>query len=309
MERHETFSFGAEFGESFHLEVRLDSQGQPHLKLLQGRHEVKEVARRTLELLRYLLQRPKRDLLESDIFDAVWPEEADENNVEKHISFARAALSDDPKNPRFIATLPRRGYRFLVDVQSKGDIGRVQVFAEWSRARFYELLGTVERGSEQDRDDLRIVTTGFNQGISELDLTGLLRRNVRVSILMMNPQNDALVDARYSLREDKPKPRALRELKEQIAEIDQLSGKFRQSGSAEPKGSLELRLSDIMPCGFMVHSKEWALLGIFLANDTYASGPMLEIRSDSELWKKLHSDWNARWKAAHASTRKKERPR
>jgi hypothetical protein len=62
-----------------------------------------------------------------------------------------------------------------------------------------------------------------------------------------------------------------------------------------------------MPCGFIAHSNSWALLGIFLAHDSYVAGPMLQIRSDTELWQKLRADWDTRWKAAHMGARKKER--
>jgi Transcriptional regulatory protein, C terminal len=307
MERHATFTFGEKFGEPFRLEARLDPRGRLHLTLFRGFDEVRNLLNPTLELLRYMAERHNKELLEADILKALWPS-ASPDIIDTHVhSLRKALLEDDPKNPRFIETLPKRGYRFLPKVLREGDLGGIEVFGEWNRARFYELLGSVERGPEHDHDDLRIVTTGFNQGISELDLTGLLRRHVRVKILMMNPENDALISARYSLRKDKPKPRALRELREQIAEIESLSKKYPPATSGEPKGMLELRLSDIMPAGFMVHSREWALLGVFLAHDTYAAGPMLEIRSDIELWERLRADWDARWKVAHNPTRKKDR--
>lgn len=174
-------------------------------------------------------------------------------------------------------------------------------------AAIYELLGKVERGTHKEEEDLRIVTTGFNSGVSELDLEGLLRRNVRVRIVMMNPQNGALIDARYSLRKDRTKERAVRELNEQIMEIQKLASQFPPVVSPEPKGTLELKLSDTMPCGFLVHSKNWALLGMFLAHDSYVAGPMLQIRSDTELWKKLRLDWDARWATAKLPAPEKRR--
>ena len=36
----------------------------------------------------------------------------------------RAALGDDPKSPRFIATIPRRGYRFIATVTATPEPGR-----------------------------------------------------------------------------------------------------------------------------------------------------------------------------------------
>ena len=303
MERHATFTFGEKFGEPFRLEVRRDSQGDLHLALFHGLQKVK-LLDPALKLLRYMVERPDKVLLKPDILNALWPE-ATPSIVDTHVSALRnVLLNDEPAHPRFIETVTGHGYRFMLQVERDGELGGVEAFALWSRPRFYELLESARRGPEDEREDLRIVTTGFNQGVSELDLNGLLRRHVRVKILMMNPENEALIDSRYSLREDKPKPRALRELKEQIAEIERLAKIYPPAKPPQRKGSLELRLSDIMPAGFMVHGKEWALLGIFLANDTYAAGPMLEIRADTELWERLRADWDARWKAAHTAARK-----
>jgi hypothetical protein len=304
MEQRETFTFGAELGDHLRLEVRMDAQGRPHLTLFRGRAEV-SLLKPTLALLRYMVERPKQKLLEGDILAALWPDETNPNIVEKHISFLRKRALND--HPGFIQTIPKVGYKWLTDVQREGDLGDLEAFPKWNRPRFYELLGKVERGTHKEEEDLRIVTTGFNSGVSELDLEGLLRRNVRVKIVMMNPQNDALIDARYSLRKDRPKERAVRELNEQITEIQKLASQFPPVESPEPKGTLELKISDTMPCGFVVHSKNWALLGVFLAHDSYVAGPMLQIRSDTELWKKLRLDWDARWATAKLSAPEKRR--
>lgn len=122
---------------------------------------------------------------------------------------------------------------------------------------------------------------------------------------MMNPDNEVLTNARFSLRQDKTKVEGLRELRKQVDELKKLASQYPPSTrSGERRGTFEYALSDIQPCGFLVHAKKWALLGVFLAHDSYIVGPMLEIRSDIELWKKLAVDWEARWTAAHGSRKK-----
>jgi len=123
----------------------------------------------------------------------------------------------------------------------------------------------------------------------------------------MNPANEGLTDARYSIRQDKPKERGLRELKEQVSEIQKLALQYPPGAKGDKRGTLEFALSNVMPCGFVAHTRGWALLGVFLAHDSYTAGPMLEIRSDSEAWETLYLDWKARWKAAHEQRSKRMR--
>jgi len=65
-------------------------------------------------MLRYLLERSGRLVTQDELLEALWPETYVQPEVLKsHIRDIRSALGDDPKNARFIETLPRRGYRFI----------------------------------------------------------------------------------------------------------------------------------------------------------------------------------------------------
>jgi hypothetical protein len=57
---------------------------------------------------------------------------------------------------------------------------------------------------------------------------------------------------------------------------------------------LEWRLSDAMPSGFIVHSREWALAGLFIAQGSYLDGPMIEVPGGAQLWKTLGDEWKLR---------------
>ena len=71
---------------------------------------------KAFDVLHYLVQRPNRVVSKDELLDAVWPETAVTDAVVRvAIATLRKAL-DDTTPPRFIATVPRRGYRFLAPV-------------------------------------------------------------------------------------------------------------------------------------------------------------------------------------------------
>src|SRR3989442_1946319 len=68
-------------------------------------------------VLHYLLAHPDRLRSKDDLLDAVWPETAVSDAVVRvAIGALRKVLGDMAQTPRFIATVPRRGYRFLAPV-------------------------------------------------------------------------------------------------------------------------------------------------------------------------------------------------
>ena len=68
-----------------------------------------------LSLLYLLIANAGRVLTRDDIQDAVWGLDflADSNVVDQQVRSLRAKLRDDWRKPRFIATVPGQGYRFI----------------------------------------------------------------------------------------------------------------------------------------------------------------------------------------------------
>ena len=66
-------------------------------------------------LLYYLAANAGRLVTRDEILDAVWGVDfvADSNLVDRHIRNLRAKLQNDWRRPRFIATIPGKGYQFL----------------------------------------------------------------------------------------------------------------------------------------------------------------------------------------------------
>src|SRR5271168_14282 len=69
-------------------------------------------------VLSYLAERPSRLVTQRELIEAVWPDVVVQPEVLKtQILDVRRVLGDDAKNPRFIETLHRRGYRFIAPVR------------------------------------------------------------------------------------------------------------------------------------------------------------------------------------------------
>ena len=61
-----------------------------------------------------LTRKPDRLVTKNELLDAVWGHRfVTESVLKSAISEVRAALGDDPKQPRYIETVSRRGYRFI----------------------------------------------------------------------------------------------------------------------------------------------------------------------------------------------------
>ena len=64
-----------------------------------------------------LARKPDKLVTKNELLDAVWGHRFVTDSVLKSaISEVRAALGDDPKQPRYIETVSRRGYRFIAAV-------------------------------------------------------------------------------------------------------------------------------------------------------------------------------------------------
>lgn len=65
-------------------------------------------------MLRYLVEHAGRLVTQDELLEALWPDTFVQPEVLKsHVRDIRIVLGDDCKHPRFIETLPRRGYQFV----------------------------------------------------------------------------------------------------------------------------------------------------------------------------------------------------
>ena len=87
------------------------------------------------EVLAMLLERPGEPVLREELRQRLWSTDTFvdfDAGVNTAINRLREALNDSAENPRFIETLPRRGYRFIAPVQPESS---GQTVANGSRAK------------------------------------------------------------------------------------------------------------------------------------------------------------------------------
>lgn len=217
------------------------------------------------------------------------------------LSCASEARDGEPiSNPRIMRELEdvweRAAARFhfarLPSVEKKA----VRIKERWDDSRFTELLRHVEPTTDP-KGDLFIVTSFFiNESSLRAETKRCLDRGVRIKILVMNPNNASLMHARFGLRIDRFTPeRATQESRKQMEWLKALPGEMRNSKGG-CNGSLVVRMSDIMPSGFVVHCRKWSVIGVMPARESYEEGPMIEADPETDLWASIDADWNAKWR-------------
>ena len=91
---------------------------QAHELLRNGR--AVRVAPQALRLLEFLASHPGRLVTREEIRKEIWSDTTFvdfEQGINKSVRQIRDALNDDADKPRFVETLPRRGYRFIANIE------------------------------------------------------------------------------------------------------------------------------------------------------------------------------------------------
>jgi DNA-binding winged helix-turn-helix (wHTH) protein len=86
-------------------------------QLWQG-SQVLRLRPKSFAVLRYLAEHPHRLVTKEELLKAVWPETyVSAGLLHTYIRDLRGVLGDNRQTPRFIATVARRGYRFIAPVE------------------------------------------------------------------------------------------------------------------------------------------------------------------------------------------------
>ena len=74
---------------------------------------------KVFDTLQYLVENAGRLLEKDELMQTLWQDRfVEESNLTFNIKMLRRALHDDAQRPRFIETVPRRGYRFIAEVSN-----------------------------------------------------------------------------------------------------------------------------------------------------------------------------------------------
>jgi len=93
---------------------------EPDTGILTRRHRDLRLPEQTARLLGVLLQRANSVVTREELRQALWPNEEFldyDQGINVAVNRLRNALRDDPRKPRFLTTIPKRGYRFSGDVK------------------------------------------------------------------------------------------------------------------------------------------------------------------------------------------------
>jgi TolB-like protein/DNA-binding winged helix-turn-helix (wHTH) protein/Tfp pilus assembly protein PilF len=91
------------------------------------------------QVLTVLLQRPGDIVTREELRSQIWPEDTFvdfDNSLNTAINKLREALGDSADSPRFIETLPRRGYRFISPVNGIAEGRLAKIMGQTSVGRF-----------------------------------------------------------------------------------------------------------------------------------------------------------------------------
>jgi DNA-binding winged helix-turn-helix (wHTH) protein len=76
---------------------------------------------KSFDLLQMLIERRPALVTKTELQDRLWPDVVVvEANLGNAVAEVRKALGDDPKSPRYVWTVSRRGYRFAAEVEVVG---------------------------------------------------------------------------------------------------------------------------------------------------------------------------------------------
>src|SRR4249920_868730 len=88
---------------------------------LRSESSTLRLADQPLALLNALLERPGEMVSREDLRGRLWPDGTFvdfDHGLNSAVSRLREALNDSANTPRFVETIPRRGYRLLVPVEA-----------------------------------------------------------------------------------------------------------------------------------------------------------------------------------------------
>ena len=91
---------------------------EPATRRLLRNGEPLSLTPKAFDTLLVLVQNRERVVEKSEVMRLVWPDTVvEEANLAQHVFTLRKALGDSPDGARFIATIPKRGYRFVAEVR------------------------------------------------------------------------------------------------------------------------------------------------------------------------------------------------
>jgi len=104
-----------------------------NFRLYEG-NDIKTLPPRAFDVLFYLIENRERVVEKQELFDHVWQAHVSKDALRGEIKGIRQVLGDDAAKPRYIQTVPKRGYRFIAEVRIPDHDRSSKVLPDVSRA-------------------------------------------------------------------------------------------------------------------------------------------------------------------------------
>lgn len=127
------------------------------------------LAPKVFDTLLVLLENPGRIVTKEELMNRVWPDTfVEEDNLTYNIKQLRKTFDDDARNPVYIETIARRGYRFIADVEEvlmdSGAMNeQITRRLEISEARSPDATGAIKPSPEAHEEERTIAFANENQ--------------------------------------------------------------------------------------------------------------------------------------------------
>ncbi len=198
----DTLCFGA-----FELDLRTRELRKKGVKI--------RVQEQPLQLLEMLLEHPGELLTREELRRNLWPDDTFvdfDHGLNTAVNKLRTALGDSAENPRFIETLPRKGYRFVGQVSVSGRQKSPVTKAKSDKIRLAVL--PLNDYSDESKDEY------FSDGLTEELITQLSGLNpLRLGVI-----------ARTSTSRYKNTQKSIREIGHELDADYVLEGSVRRAG-------------------------------------------------------------------------------
>jgi DNA-binding winged helix-turn-helix (wHTH) protein len=112
-----------------------DFEFDDHRRSLKAGGQRVRLSGQALDLLSLLLERPGELITREEVEGRLWPDSyVDVNHsLDVVVSRVRTVLGDKGASPRYIETVPRKGYRFIEPVTERLETRPVNAPRHWSR--------------------------------------------------------------------------------------------------------------------------------------------------------------------------------
>ena len=132
-------------------------------------------------ILAMLLEQPGEVVTRAELQKKLWPADTFvdfDHSLNTAIKKLRQALSDDKKKPRFVETLPKRGYRFIGAVEHAAKLNALPKMREAS-----PLMGQIGKICTQNKESFALLSTD-EQSASEREKLDAVNDDVGLSLLI-----------------------------------------------------------------------------------------------------------------------------